>query len=90
MSFSLNMKISTKMSPILYEDHTVMLPSSCVFVVVVGLIDSVLSESKDSQLVSQAVRCVSAWLQLGIPIIECDNLISRLVQTVTTSHSNTQ
>ncbi|XP_054276108.1 importin-13 [Macrosteles quadrilineatus] len=57
---------------------------------VVGLIDSVLSESKDSQLVSQAVRCVSAWLQLGIPIIECDNLISRLVQTVTTSHSNTQ
>ncbi|XP_046679331.1 importin-13 [Homalodisca vitripennis] len=59
---------------------------------VVRLVESVLAEqTRDWQLVNQAVRCVSAWLQLGIPIIECDSLISYLVQTVAAaSHSNTQ
>lgn len=59
---------------------------------VVGLVESVLAEgTKDWQLVTQAVKCVSAWLQLGIPISQCDSLVSHLVQTVSAaSHSNTQ
>lgn len=59
---------------------------------VVSLVESVLGQDDSgSQLVSQAVRCISTWIQLGIPITDCEQLIDQLVSTTVTSfYSNTE
>ncbi|RZF36601.1 hypothetical protein LSTR_LSTR007304 [Laodelphax striatellus] len=52
---------------------------------VLSLVQSVLAESDStngSEVLSQAVRCATAWLRFGVSLVECDQLVSQLIGVV--------
>jgi hypothetical protein len=68
-----------------------------LFVVVLSLLENILASdtaTSDSEtaveVTRQAVCCAGSWLQLGVPLPDCEKLADHLVASVFTSTASPQ
>jgi hypothetical protein len=68
-----------------------------LFIVVLSLLENILASDTATsnsetavEVTRQAVCCAGSWLQLGVPLPDCEKLADHLVASVFTSTSSPQ
>lgn len=57
-------------------------------VAVLNLLEKIISNHNDHEIISQAVKCVSSWVEIGVRLTECQNLINILISLVFNAHKH--
>lgn len=55
---------------------------------ILELLQKILSSHTDHEIILQAVKCVSSWLAVGIPLSQCQNMANILVGLVFNTHKH--
>ncbi|KAL0277773.1 UNVERIFIED_CONTAM: hypothetical protein PYX00_004941 [Menopon gallinae] len=57
-------------------------------VAVLNLLEKIISNHNDHEIILEAVGCVSSWMDIGVQLTECQNLINILISLVFNAHKH--